>query len=249
MEGVSAAVLVLGLPSVRHIDAHKTRVAVLKLLPYCLHPYYSMLRQARALVITERICVVIDDVAGRRRAPRRDAQLRRETILSAAASCFREHGYSVHLEVNARRAGVGRATMQRNFADRETLALAVLTQEAELLKDSLDLSRPFYDSLREAVIRAMPTLAMYQYIAEELSRSETGRMALARLGEQLNAFLAPLVAIAKDRGEIGKAVSAHDIAICMQMAASVLHVGMTGEEIAINLDDAIRLLTLGFKPR
>jgi AcrR family transcriptional regulator len=175
--------------------------------------------------------------------------LRREAILSAAASCFREHGYNVHLEVIAKKAGVGRATMQRNFADRETLALAVLTHEAKLLKDSLDLSRPFYKSLREAVIRAMPTLAMYQHIAEELSRTETGRTALARLGEQLNAFLTPLVAIAKDRGEISKAVSAHDIAICMQMAASVLHVGMNDEEIAINLDDAMRLLTFGTQPR
>jgi AcrR family transcriptional regulator len=175
--------------------------------------------------------------------------LRREAILSAAASCFREHGYGVNLEVIAKRAGVGRATMQRNFADRETLALAVLSQEAEILKNNLDLSRPFYESLKVAVIQEMPTLAMYQHIAAELSRAETGRTALARLGDEVSAFLTPLVSVAKSRGEVSETISAHDFAIYMQMAASVLHVGMSDEEIDTNLDVAMRILTLGTQPR
>jgi len=185
----------------------------------------------------------------RRRAPRRDARLRREAILVAAEACFRAHGFGVKLEIIAREAGVGRATMQRNFADRETLALAVLTQAAESLNASLDLSRPFYDTLREAVVRAMPILAMYQHIVAELNQSATGRASIARLGERLDVILKPLVAVAKDRGELDPAFGERDIATYMQMAASVLHVGMTAEEIASNLDLSMRLLNQGTNPR
>jgi hypothetical protein len=90
---------------------------------------------------------------------------------------------------------------------------------------------------------------MYQHIAAELSRAETGRTALARLGDEVSAFLTPLVSVAKSRGEVSETISAHDFAIYMQMAASVLHVGMSDEEIDTNLDVAMRILTLGTQPR
>lgn len=57
---------------------------------------------------------------------RRDAQLRRERLISAAVELFASEGFEVPLEKVADRAGVGRATLYRNFPDRESLAVAVL---------------------------------------------------------------------------------------------------------------------------
>lgn len=62
---------------------------------------------------------------------RKDASERRNALLAAAAEVFAERGYNVPLDVIAERAGVGRATLYRNFEDRGALALAVF--EAQLI--------------------------------------------------------------------------------------------------------------------
>jgi AcrR family transcriptional regulator len=63
------------------------------------------------------------------RAPRKDAVERRDALLLAAAEAFAEQGYNVPLDVIAERAGVGRATLYRNFPDRTALALAVFEDQ------------------------------------------------------------------------------------------------------------------------
>ena len=65
------------------------------------------------------------------RAPRKDAIERRGALLAAAAEEFALHGYNVPLDAIADRAGVGRATLYRNFADRTALALAVFEEQLE----------------------------------------------------------------------------------------------------------------------
>lgn len=60
---------------------------------------------------------------------RKDAAERRVLLLEAAAAEFAERGYDVPLDAIADRAGVGRATLYRNFADRSELALAVYAEQ------------------------------------------------------------------------------------------------------------------------
>lgn len=62
---------------------------------------------------------------------RKDAAERRIALLDAAAKAFAEQGYDVPLEVVADRAGVGRATLYRNFADRGELAVAVFAAQLD----------------------------------------------------------------------------------------------------------------------
>ena len=57
---------------------------------------------------------------------RKDAAERREALLKAAAEAFARDGLETPLHVIAEQAGVGRATLYRNFAGRTELALAVL---------------------------------------------------------------------------------------------------------------------------
>jgi AcrR family transcriptional regulator len=61
---------------------------------------------------------------------RRDARRNREAILCAARELFAESGAVAMCEV-ARRAGVGQATLYRNFPDRDALLRELLDQEIE----------------------------------------------------------------------------------------------------------------------
>ena len=61
---------------------------------------------------------------------RKDARRNREAILSAARELFADSADVPMYEV-ARRAGVGQATLYRNFPDRRDLAAALLLEEME----------------------------------------------------------------------------------------------------------------------
>ncbi|GAA3302406.1 hypothetical protein GCM10020295_48160 [Streptomyces cinereospinus] len=58
--------------------------------------------------------------------PRADALRNRERIVAAAREMFVEHGPDVPLDEIARRAGVGNATVYRNFPDRGALIREVV---------------------------------------------------------------------------------------------------------------------------
>ncbi|NTS63538.1 helix-turn-helix transcriptional regulator [Sphingomonas sp. HHU CXW] len=100
---------------------------------------------------------------------RKDAKLRREALIAAAAELFLERGFTVALEEIAARAGVGRGTLYRNFADRETLAIAVFEQSLASIEEIVARERI---GLREAMSALVHTgatsRAVYARIAEEL---------------------------------------------------------------------------------
>lgn len=91
---------------------------------------------------------------------RKDAAERRTALLAAAAEVFAEEGLDAPLETVADRAGVGRATLYRNFPDRTALALAVLLAEVDQLGartreqgDGPEVFFWFLDELAQVVIR------------------------------------------------------------------------------------------------
>ncbi|MFV0135324.1 TetR/AcrR family transcriptional regulator [Streptomyces sp. HMX87] len=63
--------------------------------------------------------------------PRADALRNRERIVTAAREMFVEHGPDVPLDEIARRAGVGNATVYRNFPDRDALVREVVCSVME----------------------------------------------------------------------------------------------------------------------
>ncbi|MFE9452453.1 TetR/AcrR family transcriptional regulator [Streptomyces sp. NPDC006739] len=67
-----------------------------------------------------------EPVARKASRPRADALRNRERIVSAARDMFVEYGPDVPLDEIARRAGVGNATVYRNFPDREALVREVV---------------------------------------------------------------------------------------------------------------------------
>ncbi|MGP3941448.1 MULTISPECIES: TetR/AcrR family transcriptional regulator [Streptomyces] len=82
---------------------------------------------------------------------RADARRNRDKILAAAVRVFAEEGLDAHLERIAKEAGVGSATLYRNFATREALIEAVYRNEVAQLCDAVpDLleEKPPYEALR-----------------------------------------------------------------------------------------------------
>jgi AcrR family transcriptional regulator len=71
---------------------------------------------------------------------RADAERNRAAILAAARQLFAERGLGVPFDLIASEAGVSRATQNRHFATKESLALALfeenLNQLAQVIKDS-----------------------------------------------------------------------------------------------------------------
>jgi AcrR family transcriptional regulator len=60
---------------------------------------------------------------------RRDAEENRARIVAAAREVFMSAGFDAPLDAIARRAGVGRATLYRNFADRYALGTAIVERD------------------------------------------------------------------------------------------------------------------------
>jgi len=90
---------------------------------------------------------------------RKDAAERRKALLDAARAVFAEEGIDAPLDRIAERAGVGRATLYRNFPGRTEIALAVLLDDmAELGEQFADRDTPdafldFLAALSDRMVR------------------------------------------------------------------------------------------------
>ena len=121
---------------------------------------------------------------------RSDAALRRDQILDAADAVFAEQGVTAALDLVVARAGVGRATLYRNFPDRAALveacfARAIGTLEAQAGEHDLF---SLLDSIALRVVDS-PALADYWRALEPgAPAAAAARERLARL------FRAPLQA-------------------------------------------------------
>jgi len=76
------------------------------------------------------VAELTQDTASRRR----DAEENRVRIIAAAREVFMLDGFEAPLEAIARRAGVGRATVYRNFPDRYALGAAIIEHDLGTLE-------------------------------------------------------------------------------------------------------------------
>ncbi|KQW82471.1 TetR/AcrR family transcriptional regulator [Brevundimonas sp. Root1279] len=90
---------------------------------------------------------------------RKDAADRRAALLQAARAVFAEEGIDAPLDHIAERAGVGRATLYRNFPGRTEIALAVLLDDVAELGERFaapaepDAFLDFITALSERLVR------------------------------------------------------------------------------------------------
>jgi AcrR family transcriptional regulator len=80
-------------------------------------------------------------------ALRSDAAARRDLILDAADAVFSESGVTASLDLVVERAGVGRATLYRNFPSRGALMQALLARYLSSLEEVAKVNRDRDDAL------------------------------------------------------------------------------------------------------
>lgn len=133
---------------------------------------------------------------GRRRErppPRGDAETR-AVIVAAAAKEFLEHGYDASIDAIARRAGVSKKTIYRLVATKSDLLVALVAEQGERLRRSIDLvgtdglgaQETLEVVLRRYVLKVMApeTIALHRIIAAECLRFPHMTEAFYREGSQ-----------------------------------------------------------------
>jgi AcrR family transcriptional regulator len=178
---------------------------------------------------------------------RRDALVRRERILAAAVEVFRSEGLDVPLEKIADRAGVGRATLYRNFPDREALLDATLKvrmgELAEQVKQWGERSDAFF-----LVVRALATFGVsancFEFIVALHRRDPTFTR---RVREDFEEILAEPLSRAKAAGLIREDFDPADVYLLVLLTAAGGLEEINGD-IAVGFTRALDLLARGYAP-
>jgi AcrR family transcriptional regulator len=160
---------------------------------------------------------------------RADAERNRRRLLDAAYEMFSERGLDVGVGEIAARAGVGRGTLFRNFASKEDLIAAIVSERmgeatatGRALLGADDPGEALFEFLREMVEGQQTNRAMVEAIEDTLLQNEE----IAAGYEELIGVLSELVARAQQAGAIRVDVGALDLMIMtkgMCEAASALH--------------------------
>jgi AcrR family transcriptional regulator len=146
---------------------------------------------------------------------RADARRNHEHIVATARRAFTELGPDVPLDVIARRAEIGNATLYRHFPTREVLIEAVYRPDvAELASSAVHLAEQL--SPREALERWVREY--FIPAQEQQGLSATLKDALVRAPEvfsqgkqQLNDAVDRLVSAAQSAGDVRQDISARDV--------------------------------------
>jgi AcrR family transcriptional regulator len=126
-----------------------------------------------------------------RRPTRSDARRNFDALIEAGRDAFAEHGVDASLEDIARRAGVGIATLYRNFPTRDSLVEAVYLDEvagvASFAEDLGDL--PPFDALAAWLRRFADYVSRKRVLLDGLNRDsellQTCREVMYQSGEPL----------------------------------------------------------------
>jgi AcrR family transcriptional regulator len=183
------------------------------------------------------------------RAMRRDAQVRREALIQAAARCFLRSGYLVPLDEIAAEAGVGRGTLYRNFSDRMALAIAIFEHELDRMEAALDPSASLGDTIRQLVFEGANASTLFARLAADLPFSGDNRRAFEALRERLTRLLEPVADKARHEGMLSPELGAEHLLLATRMISGVLRPYLSREEIEAQVAEAVPLLLTGLRPR
>lgn len=165
------------------------------------------------------------------RTLRKDAADRRAALLGAARAVFAEEGIDAPLDRIAERAGVGRATLYRNFPGRTEIALAVLLDDVAELGELF--SRPtetdaFLDFLTDLSGRLVRNTALGGVV-----RASPSPDILAPLRQAMVRAAMPSLKLSQTVGIVRPDLKASDIRVLAAMLGGGIHNAKPAERNAI----------------
>jgi AcrR family transcriptional regulator len=147
---------------------------------------------------------------------RADAERNRRRLLDAAFEVFSERGLDVGVGEIAARAGVGRGTLFRNFASKEDLIAAIVSERmreatatGRALLDADDPGEALFEFLREIVEGQRTNRALFEAIEDTFLQNEE----IAAGYDEFVGLLAELLARAQRAGAIRADVGALDLIV------------------------------------
>ncbi|MEU9135949.1 helix-turn-helix domain-containing protein [Streptomyces sp. NPDC048404] len=150
--------------------------------------------------------------------PRADALRNRERIVAAAREMFVEFGAEVPFDEIARRAGVGNATVYRNFPDRDALArevvCSVMDRTSEWVEEALAVDGDAFEALSGFVHFAADERigALCPMLSENFDQNHPDLVA-AR--DRITELLQQLMARAREAGQLRPDVELGDLMIAV----------------------------------
>jgi AcrR family transcriptional regulator len=177
---------------------------------------------------------------------RKDAVRRRDALQKAAAAEFAERGLDVPLDAIADRAGVGRATLYRNFADRNALLAAVFGHLVDGLGDRFRQNagaNAFFEFIDE-----LADLVLHNVAVSTALRDSGSREVLIEMRRKIIAAGAHALSSSQAAGKVRADLGAEDIRIVAALLAAGLETAHPAEREAISRRTRAFLLD-GLKPR
>jgi len=154
------------------------------------------------------------------REQRKDARRNREAILAAARELFAESADVSMCEI-ARRAGVGQATLYRNFPNRAALAAEVLTEHidriARIAQEHADDPDAFFVLLRSVVEGLAHT-----HTLGDLAREDGGGTRLQEQRQRLAELMRRPLCDAKAAGTVRRDASIDDLFLVVSMTKGAM---------------------------
>jgi AcrR family transcriptional regulator len=185
------------------------------------------------------------DTAPRR--PRKDAQRNRDAILEAARELFAESGDVPMYEI-ARRAGVGQATLYRNFPDYGAVAAALLSEVLARLEQLAAEHADDPDAFLVLLRRIVEGQARFHGLGYFLRVDDRDRSELEPLKQRLTEVIKRPLADAKAAGTIRRDLTVDDVLLVLSMIQGVLskETDRTGQAAAVTR--ALALILDGLTP-
>ncbi|GLY74936.1 TetR/AcrR family transcriptional regulator [Actinoallomurus iriomotensis] len=157
---------------------------------------------------------------GAQRPLRADARRNRDKILAAAVRVFAEEGLDAHLERIAKEAGVGSATLYRNFPTCEVLIEAVYRNEVAQLCDAVPellAVKPPYEALRAWTRLFLDYVTAKSGMADALRAiAAAGSNPYGHSREMIQAAVTTLMDACADAGTIRTDISATDMGAALE---------------------------------
>jgi AcrR family transcriptional regulator len=156
------------------------------------------------------------------RIPRADARRSRRLLLEAGTAAFAEHGLDVQVSEITRRAGVAKGTFFRHFPTKRALVVAII---AEAVRESTALAReltanPPADVLERYMTSAAAQMVPLRAVIENAILHGIDDQLLHDAMAEFIESLAPLLDLAKRRGELRADVTPLDIHLLLLSATS-----------------------------
>lgn len=157
---------------------------------------------------------------------RSDAARRRMAVLDAAAGLFAEQGIDIPLEAVADRAGVGRATLYRNYPDRNALIAAVLEQKFDALEARAAEYSDRPDGLFALLEEMSLVLERAATLSDALRHSVLGDNRAERVQARIQRIFAPAIRQAVAAGLVRPDLTTDDAVTITRMLGGALRGGM-----------------------